>query len=75
VVAKAPEKTKKEDREMPSEVKEDIKVEEEKPIISSEVIEKNVLELDEADSADFDIQEFLEELGNLPSEKDSEAEK
>jgi hypothetical protein len=75
VVAKVPEKTKEEDLEIPSEVKEDIKTEEEKPIASSEVIEKNVLELDEADSADFDIQEFLEELGNLPSEKDSEAEK
>ena len=75
VVAKVPEKTKEEDLEIPSEVKEDIKTEEEKPIASSEVLEKNVLELDEADSADFGIQEFLEELGNLPSEKDSEAEK
>ncbi len=75
VVAKVPEKSKEEDLEIPSEVKEDIKTEEEKPIASSEVIEKNVLELNEADSADFDIQEFLEELGNLPSEKDSEAEK
>ena len=75
VVAQVPEKTKEEDLEIPSEVKEGIKTEEEKPIASSEVIEKNVLELGEADSADFDIQEFLEELGNLPSEKDSEAEK
>ena len=75
VVAKVPKKTKEEDLEIPSEVKEDIKTEEEKPIASSEVIEKNVLELDEADSADFGIQEFLEELGSLPSEKDPEAEK
>ncbi len=75
VVAKVPEKSKEEDLEIPSEVKEDIKTEEEKPIASSEVIEKNVSVLDEADSADFDIQEFLEELGDLPSEKDSEAEK
>jgi len=75
VVAQVPEKTKEEDLEIPSEVKEGIKTEEEKPIASSEVIEKNVLELGEADSADFDIQEFLEELGNLPSEKDPDAEK
>jgi len=75
VVAKVPEKTKEDDLEIPSEVKEDLKAEKEQPIVSSEVIEKNVLELDEADSADFSIQEFLEELGDLPSEKDPEAEK
>ena len=75
VVAKVPEKTKEDDLEMPSEVKEDLKAEKEQPIVSSEVIEKNVLELDEADSADFSIQEFLEELGDLPSEKDPETEK
>jgi hypothetical protein len=75
VVAEVPEKAKEGDLEIPSEAKEDIKAEEGKPIASSEVIEKNVLELDEADSADFDIKEFLEELENLPSEKDPEAEK
>ena len=56
----------------PEEIKEE---ESEEPIASSEVIEENVLEVDKADSADFDIQEFLEELDNLPSENDPEAEK
>ncbi len=79
VVEEVPEKIKEEDLEIPFEVSEDIKAEaaeeEEEQIASSEVIEKNVLEVDKADSADFDIQEFLEELENLPSEQDPEAEK
>ncbi len=54
-------------------VKESAKVEEEESLASSGVMGENVLEVDDVDSADFDIQEFLEELGNLPSEKDSEA--
>lgn len=68
-------KTKEDGLDIPSEVSEDIKAEGEEQIASSEVIEENVLEVDEGDSADFDIQEFLEELGNLPSEKEPEAEK
>jgi len=64
-----------ESEELPSEDKADVKLESEEPIASSEVIEENVLEVDKADSADFDIQEFLEELDNLPSENDPEAEK
>lgn len=72
---KVPEKTKREDLEIPSEVSEDIKAERGGPIVSLETIEKNVLEVDKVDSADFDIHEFLEELENLPSEKDPEAEK
>jgi hypothetical protein len=74
VVEEVPEKIKEEDLEIPFEVSEDIKAEAEQ-IASSEVIEKNVLEVDKADSADFDIQEFLEELENLPSEQDPEVEK
>ena len=71
-IAELPEEIKEEFLEIPSEVNEDEKVEKEEPIASSEVKEKNALEVDEGDSADFDIQEFLEELDNLPSEKDSE---
>jgi hypothetical protein len=71
-IAELPEEIKEEFLEIPSEVSEDEKVEKKEPIASSEVKEKNVLEVDEGDSADFDIQEFLEELENLPSEKDSE---
>jgi hypothetical protein len=71
-IAELPEEIKEEFLEIPSEVNEDEKVEKEEPIASSKVKEKNVLEVDEGDSADFDIQEFLEELENLPSEKDSE---
>ncbi len=69
-VAEVPEKAKEEGLEVPFEAKEDVKAE---PTVSLEAIEKNVLEVDEGDSADFDIQEFLEELGNLPSEKDPDA--
>ena len=75
VVEEVSVKTKEEGLDIPSEVSEDIKAEGEEQIASSEVIEGNVLEVDEGDSADFDIQEFLEELGNLPSEKEPEAEK
>ncbi len=67
VVEEVSVKTKEEGLDIPSEVSEDIKAEGEEQIASSEVIEENVLEVDEGDSADFDIQEFLEELGNLPS--------
>ena len=70
-IAELSEKTKK----ASSGVKEAAKEEEEEVLPSSEVMDKNALEVDEADSADFDIQEFLEELGNLPSEKDPDAEK
>jgi len=55
-----------------AEVNEGEKVEKEELIASSEVKEKNVLAVDEGDTADFDIQEFLEEIENIPSEKDSE---
>jgi hypothetical protein len=58
-----------------SEVNEGETVEEEESIDSSGINEENVLEVDEGDTADFDIQEFLEEIENIPSEKDSEDEK
>jgi hypothetical protein len=74
-VAEVPEKTKKEDLDIPSGVKEDINAEEGEQVASSEVTEENVLAVDDGDTADFDIQEFLEELENLPSEKDPETEK
>ena len=65
VVEEVPEKTKE---ELPGntipEVSEDIKAEEaESRLIHQLVIEKHVLEVDKADSADFDIQEFLEDIG------------
>ncbi|MBZ0110237.1 MAG: hypothetical protein K8F52_16425 [Candidatus Scalindua rubra] len=44
-------------------------------IVSSGKIEEKVPEEAGGDSADFDIQAFLDELENLPSEKDPKAEK
>ena len=57
------------------EVDEGEKIEVEGSIDSSGINEENPLEVDDGDSADFDIQEFLGELENLPSEKESEDEK
>ena len=59
----------------PPEVDEGEKIEVEGSIDSSGINEENPLEVDDGDSADFDIQEFLGELENLPSEKESEDEK
>ena len=75
VVEELPEKITEELQEEasgPPEVDEGEKIEKEEPIASSEVKEKNVLAVDEGDTADFDIQEFLEEIENIPSEKGSE---
>ena len=62
-------------KEQESEEKEDVKLEEKEPTASLGAIDKSVLELEEEGSNDFDIQDFLEELGNLPSEKDLRSEK
>ncbi len=51
------------------------KLETKESIASSGKIEEKVPEKAGGDSADFDIQAFLDELENLPSEKDPEAEK
>ncbi len=61
--------------EEPSENNSDVKLEEKDPIASSGGIEEKVPESVGGDTADFDIQEFLDELENLPSENDSETEK
>ncbi len=66
---------KEEDSSVQSEEKEDVKLEGKEPTVSSGAIDKSVLELKEEGSNDFDIQDFLEELGNLPSEKDLGSEK
>ena len=73
-IIELPEEIKKEPLIKPSGVKEGAKVEKKESIASSEVIGENIL-VDDTDSADFDIQEFLEELGNIPSGKDLESEK
>ncbi len=74
-IAELSEEIKGESLEETSEVNDDEKIEEEESITSSEEKEENVSEVDEGDSTDFDIQEFLDELENLPSEKDLEGEK
>ena len=70
-----PTEIKEESSEVPSEDKADVKLEAKELIASSGEIEENVPEKEEGDSADFDIQEFLDELENLPSEQNPEAEK
>ncbi|MCP4252846.1 MAG: hypothetical protein GY775_05470 [Candidatus Scalindua sp.] len=61
--------------EATSENKTEEQLVEKEPIASSGENEKKGPEGAGGDTADFDIQEFLDELENLPSEKDSEAEK
>jgi hypothetical protein len=70
-----PMEIKEKEFEVSSEDKADGKLEAKEPIASSGEIEEKVPEKAGGDSADFDIQEFLNELENLPSENDSEAEK
>ncbi|MGR3292627.1 MAG: hypothetical protein ACUZ9M_01265, partial [Candidatus Scalindua sp.] len=74
-MAELPEEIKEEELAVPSEDKVDIKSEAKEPIASPGEIEEKVSVEAEGDSADFDIQEFLDELENLPSEKDPEGEK
>ncbi|MGR3303945.1 MAG: hypothetical protein ACUZ8I_15785 [Candidatus Scalindua sp.] len=78
------EEKKERDLEVPSEVKKDVKVDEKKPIeaiTSSGEVEEKISEKARGEEAekkkqstgetvDFDIQEFLEELGTPPSEKE-----
>ncbi len=70
-----PDEIKEEELEALSEDNADVSTEAEGPIASSEVVDKNISAIEEGDSADFDIQEFLKELGNFPSEDDHESEK
>ncbi|MDP6924065.1 MAG: hypothetical protein R2568_07080 [Candidatus Scalindua sp.] len=49
------------------------KVEAEDQVASSEGIEKKAPESSGGDTSDFDIQGFLDELENIPSENDSES--
>ncbi len=60
---------------VPSEDKAGVNLEKKESITSPGKDEEEVLESTEGDSADFDIQEFLDELESLPSENDPETEK
>ncbi len=70
-----PEKRKEEELEVLSEDKAEVELESKEPIASSDEKAEDVLRVNEGDSADFDIQEFLEEVENLPSEKEPDSEK
>jgi hypothetical protein len=73
--AVVPEEVKEEELEVPSEGQAEVKLEEKEPTTSPGEVEEKVSEKAEEDSADFDIQEFLEELDNLPSEQSPESDK
>ncbi|MCP4911704.1 MAG: hypothetical protein GY909_01195 [Oligoflexia bacterium] len=70
-----PEEIKEGELEVLSEDKAEVELESKEPIASSDEKAEDVLRVNEGDSADFDIQEFLEEVENLPSEKEPDSEK
>ncbi len=70
-----PEEITEDEIEVLSEDKAGVELEAKDQIASSVEIEEKAPESAGGDTADFDIQEFLDELENLPSENDSETEK